>query len=120
MQTNIGKCSLFSDGSSGYSQYRYKGAPGQNNLLVSTLTILRLVVEYQDLSTGQYERSILWENMMPNSPYAISPLRMKFEEETTGTLIYHGNGTSAKLIIIALLVNRQCFLTGSKDKVLVY
>ena len=28
--------------------------------------------------------------MMPNSPYAISPLRMKFEEETTGTFIHHG------------------------------
>ena len=76
---------LFLDGSSGYSQYRFRDAPNQNNLMVSTLTILRLDADYVDVGTGESVKSILWENMMPNSPYAISPLRMKFEEESTGT-----------------------------------
>ena len=103
-----------SDGSSGYSQYRYKDAPDQNNLLVSTLTILRLEAVYMDMGTGESVRSTLWENMMPNSPYAISPLRMKFEDESTGTFskIY-----KLKLIILALLVNGQCFLIGFMDEV---
>ena len=71
------------DGSSGYGQYRFKDAPDQNNLMVSSLTILRLVVEYED-QNNQTVLSTLWENLMPNSPYAITPLRMKFEAETTG------------------------------------
>ena len=48
---------------------------------MSTLIILRLEAKY-----GEKERAILFENLLPNSPYAISPLRMKFEEETTGTM----------------------------------
>ena len=47
------------------------------------MTILRLEAHYGE---NQNEVSILFENLLPNSPYAISPLRMKFEEETTGTV----------------------------------
>ena len=81
-----------SDGSSGYDQYRFResegdsgGVPRQNNLLVSSLTILRLDADFteNDAPTS----SILFENLMPNSPYAICPLRMKFEEESNGTII---------------------------------
>ena len=76
----------FSDGSSGYSEYRYRGSDVvQNNLFVSSLTVLRLVAEYKE--NGQTQKNILFQNLMPNSPYAVSPLRFKFEPETTSNYL---------------------------------
>ena len=49
---------------------------------MSTLIILRLEARY--IEDGENIRATLFENLLPNSPYAITPLRMKFEEETTG------------------------------------
>ena len=79
-----------SDGSSGYDQYRFRteegsSVPRQNNLLVSSLTVLRLDANF--VENNVHNDSVLWENMLPNSPYSINPLRMKFEEESTGTYI---------------------------------
>ena len=78
---------IFLDGSSGYGHYRWKGEEArQNNLLVSTMIILRLEARY--VENGENLRATLFENLMPNSPYSITPLRMKFEEETTGIMLF--------------------------------
>ena len=77
--------SLFADGSGNHSHYRYVDAGDQHNLFMSTMTVLRLQAEFFVEGCGSEKRT-LWENLMPNSPYAISPLRLKFEKETTGMI----------------------------------
>ena len=70
------------DGSGNHSHYRYVDAEDQNNLFISTMTILRLEARFEE--NGSTVRRTIYENLMPNSPYSISPLRLKFEKETTG------------------------------------
>ena len=76
---------LVPDGSGSHAQYRTVDADGidQSTMFISSFCALRITANWTD-SDGNAHQEILWENMMANSPYAHSPLRMKYCAESMG------------------------------------
>ena len=77
--------SCISDGSGSHAQYRAEDADGvdQNTMFISMFCAVRIHAEWTD-DDGNFHKIILWENLMANSPYAHSPLRMKYCKESKG------------------------------------
>jgi len=69
--------SCISDGSGSQAQYRAKDADGvdQNTMFISMFCAIRIHAEWTD-DDGNFHKIILWENLMANSPYVHSPLRI--------------------------------------------
>ena len=78
-----------SDGSGCHAEYRAADADGvdQNTMFISMFCAVRIHAEWTD-DDGNFQKIILWENLMANSPYAHSPLRMKYCRESKGTYNY--------------------------------
>ena len=74
---------MFLDGSGCHAQYRAADGDGidQSTMFISSYCSLRIVAEWTD-DDGMLQKTILWENLMANSPYAHSPLRMKYCSES--------------------------------------
>ena len=72
------------DGSGSHAQYRAVDADeiDQNTMFISMFCAIRIHAEWTD-SDGNFQKSVLWENLMANSPYAHSPLRMKYTKESS-------------------------------------
>ena len=77
--------SCISDGSGSHAQYRAEDADGvdQNTMFISMFCAVRIHAEWTD-DDGNFHKIILWENLMANSPYSHSPLRMKYCKESKG------------------------------------